>query len=170
MMTIGQAMLPEFETEMANTRKILERIPNDKLDWKIHDKSLTIGAVANHLADIPSWVDIMQSDSLDVAPVDGEPYQSPSETTTAAILELFDKNVGQALGILETVDDATLQGPWSLLQGGQTLMTMPRMAVIRIWVLNHSIHHRAHLCVYLRVNGIEVPGMYGPSADDPGMG
>jgi uncharacterized damage-inducible protein DinB len=169
-MTIGQSMLPEFEMEMAGTRKVLERIADDKLDWKIHDKSNTIGWVANHLADIPGWVEMtITEDALDVEPVEGQPYQSPKETSTTAILELFDKNVAQAKSLLETVEDATLFEPWSLQKQGETLMTMPRVAVLRTWVLNHTIHHRAHLCVYLRVNDIPVPGLYGPSADDASM-
>ncbi|MDA7980557.1 MAG: DinB family protein [Pirellulales bacterium] len=166
-MRIGQSMIPEFEAEMANTRKVLERIPDDKLDWKIHEKSNTIGWVANHLADIPGWVDMtINKASLDVAPVDGEPYQTPSESTTAAILALFDDNVAKAKPILEGVEDATLMQPWSLLQGGQELMTLPKLVVVRTWVFNHSIHHRAHLCVYLRVNDLPVPGLYGPSGDE----
>jgi uncharacterized damage-inducible protein DinB len=169
-MRIGQAMIPEFDMEMAGTRKVLERIPDEKLDWKIHDRSNTIGWVANHLADVPRWVDMTIShDSLDVEPVEGEKYKSPTEQTVAAILALFDKNVAQARPLLETVEDATLHEPWNLLKKGEEIMTLPRLAVLRSWVLNHSIHHRGHLCVYLRVNDIPVPGLYGPSADDPGM-
>jgi uncharacterized damage-inducible protein DinB len=169
-MTIGQSMLPEYDMEMAGTRKVLERIPEDKWDWKIHEKSNTIGWLANHLADIPGWVEMTIShDSLDVEPTSGQTYQSPTETTVAAVLKLFDANVAEGRALLETVDDETLFGPWSLLKGGETLMTMPRLACLRSWVLNHTIHHRAHMCVYLRVNDIPVPGLYGPSADDPGV-
>ena len=168
-MRIGESMLPEFDMEMANTRKVIERIPDAKLDWKIHEKSNTIGWVANHLADMPGWVDMTIShDSFDVEPVAGQPYKSPNETTVAAIMALFDKNVAQARTQIENVEDATLYEPWKLLKQGEELMTMPRLAVVRTWVFSHSIHHRAHLCVYLRVNDIAVPGLYGPSADDPG--
>ena len=166
-MRIGQSMIPEFDMEMANTRKVLERIPDDKLDWKIHDKSNTIGWVANHLADIPGWVEMTISHgAFDVEPVEGQPYQSPTEESTAAIVALFDRNVATARPLLEEVADDTLLSPWQLLRQGQPLMTMPRLAVVRTWVLNHSIHHRAHLCVYLRVNDVPVPGLYGPSADE----
>lgn len=169
-MRIGQAMIPEFEMEMANTRKVLEQIPDDKLDWKIHDKSNTIGWVANHLADIPHWIDMtINYDTLDVEPLAGQPYKSPSEQTTAAILSLFDKNVAEGRALLDTVEDAALNEPWRLLKQGAEIMTLPRLVVLRTWVLNHSIHHRAHLCVYLRVNDLPVPGLYGPSADEPGM-
>lgn len=169
-MRIGQSMIPEFDQEMAGTRKVLERVPNDKLNWKIHEKSNTIGWVANHLADIPSWVPMtVNHDSLDVAPPSGEPYKTPSHGTTAEILENFARNVAQARELLEAVEDDALHQPWSLLQGGEVVMTLPRIAVLRTWVLNHTIHHRAHLCVYLRVNDIPVPGLYGPSADDRAM-
>lgn len=166
-MRIGESMIPEFEMEMAGTRKVLERVPDDKLDWKIHEKSNTIGWVANHLADIPGWVDMTISHGeLDVEPEAGRPYQSPKEESTAAIVALFDRNVAQAKGLLQKVDDATLHAPWRLLRQGEEIMTMPRLAVLRTWVLNHTIHHRAHLCVYLRVNDVPVPGLYGPSADE----
>lgn len=169
-MRIGQSMIPEFDMEMAGTRKVLERVPDAKLDWRIHDKSNTIGWVANHLADVPRWVDMTIShDSLDVEPVRGEKYKSPTEQTVASIVDLFDKNVAAARPLLENVEDATLHEPWRLLKQGEEIMTLPRLAVLRMWVLNHSIHHRAYLCVYLRVNDIPVPGLYGPSADDAGM-
>ena len=169
-MRIGQSMIPEFDMEMANTRKVLERIPDAKLDWKIHDRSNTVGWVANHLADIPRWVDMAIShDSLDVEPVAGQPYRSPSEPTTAAIVALFDKNVAQGRTLLEGVEDVTLHEPWKLLKQGEELLTLPKLVVLRTWVLNHSIHHRAHLCVYLRVNDLPVPALYGPSADETGM-
>jgi uncharacterized damage-inducible protein DinB len=168
--SIGKTMIPEFEMEMGSTRKVLERIPDALLDWKIHERSNTIGWVANHLADIPNWVQMtIGQEAFDVEPVAGQPYRSPSESTIAAILTLFDNHVADARASLEQVDDATLMAPWKLLKQGQEIMTMPRVAVVRTWVLNHSIHHRAHLCVYLRVNDLPVPGIYGPSADDGGM-
>lgn len=169
-MRIGQSMIPEFDAEMANTRKVLERLPDDKLDWKIHEKSNTIGWVANHLADIPGWMDMtINKDSLDVDPPGGEPFRSPSLGTAAEILVLFDDNVAKARPILESVEDATLMEDWSLLKGGEEIMTLPKLVVVRTWIFNHSIHHRAHLCVYFRVNDVPVPGLYGPSADDAGI-
>ena len=169
-MSIGKSMIPEFDMEMANTRKMLERIPDDKLDWKIHEKSNTIGWVANHLADIPAWVDMTLShDAFDVEPEPGQTYQQPNEQSAAAIVALFDKNVSQARRLLEEVEDQKLHEPWKLLKQGEEILTMPRIAVIRTWVLNHTIHHRAHLCVYFRVNDVPVPGLYGPSADETDM-
>jgi uncharacterized damage-inducible protein DinB len=165
-MRLGQSMLPEFDLEMGNTREVLKCTPDDKLTWKVHDKSNTIGWVANHLADIPSWVEsAICHGSFDTEPVPGQPYRTPEYDTIEAILQAFDKNVSGARSLLEEVADETLHLDWSLLRQGSVLMTMPRLAVVRIWVLNHIIHHRAHLCVYLRVNGVSFPGMYGPTAE-----
>jgi uncharacterized damage-inducible protein DinB len=169
-MSIGQSLLPEFDHEMANTRKVLERIPEDKLSWKAHPKSNTIGWVGAHLANIPSWTELMlTSDSLDIAPPGAEPYRTPPATTVKAILEQFDTNVAKGRAALAAARDEEFFKPWSLLSGGKTVFTMPRIAVLRSFVFNHSIHHRAHLCVYLRLNNVPVPGMYGPSADEAGM-
>ncbi len=169
-MSISKSLLPEYDHEMANTRKVLERIPDDKLTWKAHPKSNTIGWVGMHLADIPSWVAMtLQHDSFDVAPPGKEPYRTPPATSRQAILGVFDKNVAAGRQAIAATDDDRFAEPWSLLSGGQTVMTMPRIAVIRTWVLNHSIHHRGHLCVYLRLNDVPVPAMYGPSADDSGQ-
>jgi uncharacterized damage-inducible protein DinB len=168
-MSMGQSLLPEFDMEMASTRKVLERLPDDKLDWKCHEKSNTIGWVANHLADILSWVDMtMNQGSFDVHPPGGEPYRSPSLTTRREIVDLFDRNCAAAREVLACADDARFAEPWSLLKSGETLLTMPKGVCIRLWVFNHSIHHRAHLLVYLRLNDAPVPGMYGPSADETG--
>ena len=169
-MSISQSLLPEFDHEMANTRKVLERIPEDKLGWKAHAKSNTIGWVGGHLANIPSWTVIaLTKDSLDIAPPGGEPYRTPKTETVKAILEQFDKNVAAGRAALVAARDEEFFKPWSLLSGGATVFTMPRMAVLRSFVLNHSIHHRAHLCVYLRLNNVPVPGLYGPSADEGGF-
>lgn len=168
-MTIGQNLLPEFDQEMAGTHKVLERIPDEKLDWKIHDKSNTIGWVATHLANLPSWaVMTIESDSLDVEPKDGEPFRMPTFDSVSEIVAAFDQNVTQARSLLESASDEEIHKPWSLLKAGETMFTMPKIAVIRTWVINHIIHHRGHMCVYLRVNDIPVPGLYGPSGDEQG--
>lgn len=168
-MSIAESILPEFEQEMAGTRKALQRIPDDKLDWKAHPKSNTIGWVSAHLAEIPGWVEgTLTQNSWDINPVGGEPYKSPTATSRQQVLDLFDKNVAAARkAIASTADDAFMQ-PWSLLSGGNPIITMPRLAVIRTFVVNHAIHHRAHLCVYLRLNDIPVPALYGPSGDEQG--
>jgi uncharacterized damage-inducible protein DinB len=169
-MSISQSLLPEFDHEMANTRKVLERIPEDKLGWKAHEKSNTIGWVGAHLANIPGWtVMTLTSDSLDIAPPGGEPYRTPPANSVKAILEQFDKNVAAGRAALVAAHDEEFYTSWSLLSGGAKVFTMPRIAVLRSFVMNHMIHHRAHLCVYLRLNDVPIPGLYGPSADEAGM-
>lgn len=166
-MSYADQILPEFEQEMANTRRVLERIPEDKLDWRAHPKSNTLGWNANHIAEIPGWVEgTLTLPHWDIDPVDGEPYRTPTLATRAEILEFFDNNVATAKQAITQVREESLGEPWSLLQQGQPVLTMPRAAVIRTFVLNHLIHHRAHLLVYLRLNDIPVPGMYGPSGDE----
>lgn len=167
-MSYAASILPEFDEEMANTRKVLERVPDDKLTWKCHPKSRTIGWNANHLAEIPSWVPgTLSGTSWDFAPPGGEPYQMPALTSRKEILDLFDRNVADARAALAAIrDDADMDVPWTLLEAGKEIATMPRSAVIRNFILSHIIHHRAHLLVYLRLNDIPVPGMYGPSGDE----
>jgi len=166
-MTYAETNLPEFDHEMANTRKVLERIPDDKLEWQPHPKSHTIGWNANHVADIPNWlVMVLTEPSLDIAPVGGERYPFPKLTSRHEILELFDRNVAAARKAITAVKDEDMGSPWTLSQGGQKFFTMPRAEVVRGMVLNHLMHHRAHLIVYLRLNDIPVPGMYGPSGDE----
>ena len=166
-MSYADTNLPEFDQEMASTRKVLERIPDDKLDWKAHPKSHTIGWNAIHLAELPGWLTmILNTTSLDVAPVGGEPYRLPSYGNRQEILDAFDRNVAAARQALVEVKDESVGVPWTLEMGGQPIFTMPRSAVIRSMVLNHLVHHRAILLVYLRLNDIPIPGMYGPSGDE----
>jgi uncharacterized damage-inducible protein DinB len=165
-MRYADLILPEFEQEMASTRQLIECIPDDKLEWRAHPKLNTIGWNANHLAEMPGWVrGIFSELSFDLAPVGQERYQSPKLTSRQAILELFDRNVADAKAAIKAVADDEVGKMWSLLDGGQPIVTMPRAAVMRAFVLNHMIHHRAHLSVYLRLNGVAVPGMYGPSGN-----
>jgi uncharacterized damage-inducible protein DinB len=166
-MTISEILLPEFDQEMANTRKTLERVPDDKLGWKPHPKSFAMGPLAQHIATMVGWAtDTIEKDSFDVAPAGQPPYQPPPIQSRAELLETFDQGVAKARAALAGASDERLMGPWSLLAGGKTMMTMPRIAVIRSFVLNHTIHHRAQLGVYLRLNDIAVPSIYGPSADE----
>jgi uncharacterized damage-inducible protein DinB len=165
-MNYAETILPEFDREIANTRKVLERVPEDKLDWQVHPKSHTLGWNANHLPEILGWVEgILTAPSWDIAPIGGEPYQSPKLTSRQEILDLFDRNVAAARKAIAAVKDDQMTQPWSLLKTGTPIFTMPRAAMIRGFVLNHLIHHRAILCVYLRLNNVLVPGMYDPSGD-----
>ena len=166
-MTISQTLLPEFDNEMANTRKTLERVPDDKFAWKPHPKSFALGPLANHVATLVGWTtDTIGKDSFDLAPPGGQGYRPPQAASRAELLSVFDDGVAKARAALAGASDEELLKPWSLLNGGQLLMTMPRAAVIRNFVLNHIIHHRAQLGVYLRLNEIPVPSIYGPSADE----
>jgi uncharacterized damage-inducible protein DinB len=166
-MSLAETLLPEFDQEMASTRKVLQRIPDDKMDWRAHPKSNTIGWNANHLAESVEWISgVLTTPSFDVAPPGGPRYQSPKLKTTGEILALFDRNVAAARKALEAATDEAMAEPWSLLEDGKPYFTMPRSAAIRTYGLSHLIHHRAILCVYLRLNGIPVPGMYGPSGDE----
>ncbi|MCA9171472.1 MAG: DinB family protein [Planctomycetales bacterium] len=169
-MTIGQSMLPEFDHEMATTRRVLERVPEDKLDWKAHEKSNTIGWLANHLVEIPSWTGMtINIDELDIDPPGGKPYETPKLSSVQEMLAAFDKHVTEARAVLENVDDAKLFTDWTMLKGGEKIFSMPKLGCIRTWVLNHMIHHRAIMAVYLRLNDIPVPSIYGPSGDETGM-
>jgi uncharacterized damage-inducible protein DinB len=160
------ALLQEFDMEMANTRKSLERIPAN-FGWKPHSKSMTLGRLATHLAEIPSWAQVtLGADEFDVSPPGAPPYQPPALKTRAEVIALFDKNMATARTAFEQAKDEDLMKPWSLKAGGQPLMTLPRAAVLRGFVLSHNIHHRAQLGVYLRMNNVKVPSIYGPSADE----
>ena len=168
-MAINQAMLPEFDHEMANTRKTLERVPDGKFAWKPHEKSSAMGGLATHLANLPSWTSYtIDQDSLDIAP-NGEPQRATPLNSQTELLETFDKNVAAARAALAGASDEHLFKPWTLLANGKTVLTLPRVAVLRGFVLNHLIHHRAQLGVYLRLNDIPVPSIYGPSADEGSM-
>jgi uncharacterized damage-inducible protein DinB len=166
-MSYAESLLPEFDQEMASTRKVLERVPDDKLDWQPHPKSHTIGWNANHLANLPDWlVHTLTTPSLDIAPVGGEPYQMPKMASQAEILETFDRNIAAGRAAIAAATDQDVSTMWTLERAGKPIFTMPRSSVVRSVVLNHMIHHRAILCVYLRLNDIPVPGMYGPSGDE----
>jgi uncharacterized damage-inducible protein DinB len=164
---IAQSLLPEFEQEMAGVRKTLERVPDDKFDYKPHPKSGSLGWLAGHLANLPSWtVFTLQQDSLDLAPAGGQQFKLPETKNRKQLLDVFDKNVADARQALTNATDDQIMKPWSLLKTGQTIMTMPKVVVLRSFVLNHIIHHRAQLGVYLRLNDVPVPSIYGPSADE----
>jgi uncharacterized damage-inducible protein DinB len=169
-MTISQMLLPEFEMEMAKTRTAIERVPMDKLAWKPHEKSMTLGHLAGHLAEIPGWGALtINQDTFDIAPPGAPPYAPPAFTTSKQFLDLFDKNVGSMRAALAGASDETLGKPWSLLKSGTNIFTMPRVAVLRNMIMNHNIHHRAQLGVYFRLSGVPVPSTYGPSADEGNM-
>lgn len=169
-MSLSQALLPEFDQEMANTRKSLERVPDDKFSWKPHAKSGSMGWLAGHLANIPEWALVtIVNDNFDMNP-GGKGFQPPPEPKNRKeLLEVFDKHVAAARAALVKASDADLAKPWAFLNNGVTVFSMPRSTCLRTWVMNHNVHHRAQLGVYLRLNNIPVPAIYGPSADEDGM-
>lgn len=166
-MPISDSILSEFDQEMAGTRKTLERVPTEKFDWKPHEKSMSMGGLATHLSNLPSWTTYtLERDSLDLAP-GGQ--QLPPATIPASADELlatFDSNVKTAREVIARTADQDFMKMWQLQRNGVTLMTLPKVAVLRGFVMNHNIHHRAQLGVYLRLNDIPVPSIYGPSADE----
>ena len=164
---MSESLVNEFDQEMAGTRKTLERVPEEKFDWKPHEKSGSMGWLAAHLANLAGWAGTtINQDSLDLAPGGKQIQPPPPPKSRKELLEAFDKNVAEARKAIASASDATLLKPWSLLQNGKVLMTMPRIACLRGFVVNHTIHHRAQLGVYLRLNNIAVPALYGPSADE----
>jgi uncharacterized damage-inducible protein DinB len=166
-MPISDALLPEFDQEVKSTRKCLERIPDDKFTYKPHPKSFDMGSLAIHIATMLGWgVTTINSDSFDYAPVGGEPYVPPSVKTNGELLALFDKGAADFRAAIAAADDNTMMKPWSLLGGGAVVFTMPKIACIRGMIMNHIVHHRGQLSVYLRLNDIPVPALYGPSADE----
>lgn len=165
-MPLNQALLPEFDHEMANTRKSLERVPDNKLGWKPHNKSMSMGGLATHLATINHWAEaIIAQDSFDVSNAPPQPEMKSNKE----IVDTFDKNTAAARKAIAGAADDALMKPWSLLSKGQNIFTLPRIAVLRSFIMNHTIHHRAQLGVYLRLNDIPVPSIYGPSADEGNM-
>ena len=162
-MPISQAILPEFDQEMANTRKILERVPDGKADYKPHEKSMSLARLATHVAELPSWA----KTTLETEVLEMQPGTQPNIVTTRAeLLALFDKGVAEARERIAATSDAEWGKNWQFKFAGQTIISMSRAEVMRITVMNHLIHHRAQLGVYLRLNEVEIPGMYGPSADE----
>jgi len=162
-MTIAQALRAELQHEAANTRKVLALIPEDKPDWTPHAKSFTIGKLAVHTADMHTWVGVTVRDTeLDFAKSGAQPTFS----STAALLAMFDAAVADAMDALDGVSDEDLQVVWTLRMGAHVILAMPRANVLRSFVFNHIIHHRAQLTVYLRMLDIPIPGLYGPSADE----
>jgi uncharacterized damage-inducible protein DinB len=165
-MGLSESLLPEFDHEMANTRKTLERVPDEKFDWKPHEKSFPMGSLAGHLANLPSWGSLtLSSDSFDMAP-GGESVKTPALNSGKDVLTTFDENVAATRAAIASASDQDLFKPWTLLSNGNTILTLPKIAVLRSFVMNHIIHHRAQLGVYLRLNDIAVPSIYGPSADE----
>ena len=170
-MSISAALLPEFDQEIDGARRTLERVPEDRFDWKPHPRSGSMIWLAGHLANVPYWAIItIQQDELDLMPGGKPRPQPPAPTSVDQLLAEFDQRAREARAAIAGAADADFVKPWSLLRNGVTVMTMPKAAVLRTFVMNHLIHHRAQLGVYLRLNDIPVPSIYGPSADENPVG
>jgi uncharacterized damage-inducible protein DinB len=166
-MAIKESILPEFDHEMKTTRKLLERIPEQSAGWKPHAKSMSLGHLGVHLSQLPMWGSMtMKQTELDMSPPGGPAYTTPEFESTGALLATFDEHVRQAREAIAAASDQDFMVPWTLKNGGQTIFTMPRVACLRSFVVNHVIHHRGQLSVYLRLNDVPVPSIYGPSADE----
>lgn len=166
-MRIADTILPQFDYETATTRKVLARLPEDQLEWAPHPKSMPLGRLAGHLAEIPGWVGpTLQASELDMNPPGGKAYERLVATDRASLLATFDRFVAAAKSTIAATEDPVFFEDWSLKNGGQVFFTQPKIAVLRTFIISHSIHHRAQLCVYYRLLDIPVPSVYGPSADE----
>jgi len=163
MLAIKSGLLAEFDHEMGATRRLLERLPEDRLGWKPHDRSMSLGGLGTHLASIPHWGEaILESGSFDLAQA---PPPNVEKTSRGAILEAFDSATNVTRALMDKTDHEYL-APWVLKRGTQEVFAMPRVSAFRTFVINHVIHHRGQLTVYLRLNNVPVPAIYGPSADE----
>ena len=162
-MTLSQRLAPEFEREIKTTRKLLERVPMDKFTWTPHEKSMPLGRLASHIAEMPSWVTgTVQLEFMDID-ANYKPWIAASHDE---LLSNFDSYAAEAGKALSGVSDEDLGKRWALRMGGQELFAGPREEVIRTLILSHIIHHRGQLSVYLRLLDVPVPSIYGPSADE----
>ena len=167
-MPIVDALLPEFDHEFATTRKLLERVPDAELGWKPHEKSMSLGQLATHVANIGGFwcTETMNASFYDVAATSDPEARLPPAASREALLKHFDEKIKLARAAVAGKTDAEMMAPWTLKSGGQQVFTMPRVVVYRSFIMNHMIHHRGQLSVYLRMRNVPLPSIYGPSADE----
>jgi uncharacterized damage-inducible protein DinB len=165
-MAIAESILPEFDHETATTRTLLERVPEVRGSWKPHDKSMSLGELAMHIANIPVWASVtLERKDFDMNPAEGQQIMTPPFESSLQLLRTYDANVGAARTLVARTSDGEFMAQWTLKSGGKTLYSMPRVAVFRSFVLNHAVHHRGQLSVYLRLLDVPIPNIYGPTAD-----
>jgi uncharacterized damage-inducible protein DinB len=163
-MSIADSIMQEFAVEAGTTQKYMERLPDGKLAWKPHEKSMSLARLATHVAEIPSWIRIIvSSDELDLAAREPRPQELNSQKE---IFDIFRAQVEDSKKALAGKSDQELMLPWKLKMGSQVILELPRAVALRSLVMNHFIHHRGQLSVYLRLSGVPVPATYGPSADE----
>jgi len=157
-------LIAELKMESASTRKMLERVPTTKLEWRVHDKSMKLGRLAMHVAEINHWVcRVMDAEDFDFAQAN---FGSQPVESTEAILKEFDGQLAKAIESLEKAEEASLDAIWTVRRGDQIFYQLPKKVGLRNFAYNHLYHHRGQLSVYLRLIDVPVPGMYGPSADE----
>lgn len=165
-MTLADSLLPEFDREMATTRRLIERVPDEHLDWQPHPKSMRLGRIAEHLGELAMWGRVTITErGVDLETMTKPPGHTPPATRDA-LLAAFDGHVQGARAALIGLTDAQLAAPWTLRQGAKEFFTMPKSTCWRTFVMNHVVHHRGQLSVYLRMLDVPVPSIYGPSADE----
>lgn len=166
-MTLGQMLAAELNQEAGSIRKMLERLPTEKMSWKPHEKSMSLERLAGHLIEMMLWTGpTINTDELDFAKVD---YKPTTYANASELVADFDKHLAETLEILNNAPNEIMGNNWSLKQGEQIYFTMPKAVVMRAFVMNHIIHHRGQLSVYMRLLDIPVPSIYGPSADEGAM-
>lgn len=167
-MNIVDAIIQEYAYEAANTRKTLERVPEGQFGWKPHQKSMTLGQLVSHIAETPTWVPMMiQTDVFELRMEEYTPFQAANR---AELLKTYDANVAQAVNALTGQSDAHMMAIWRMKVGDKVILELPRVAVVRSMLINHTIHHRGQLTVYLRMHDVPLPSLYGPSADEQTFG
>jgi uncharacterized damage-inducible protein DinB len=165
--TLGSAFLAELEQEAKVAREVLSRVPADKFDWKPHEKSMSFGKLASHVAEMVGWTGpTLEHPELDFSKMEYKPFEPQ---TTEELLDFFDKNLYAAVEVLRNMSDEQFMESWTLRNGETVYFTMPKVVAMRSFVMNHIVHHRGQLSVYLRLNDIAVPSIYGPSADEGAM-
>lgn len=164
-MSINDALLPEYDREMTHTRRLLERLPEDRFAWRPHESSRTLGELAAHIAGLPRWaLAVLDAGVFDVD-LDAGRLQTPAPGSRGGLLEAFDRHAAAARAALAARTDPEYLARWTLRKDGENVCTLPKAAVIRTMVLNHLVHHRGQLTVYLRLLGVALPPLYGPTAD-----
>ncbi len=167
-MSIAERLLPEFDSEMKTTRTLLEVLPEDQATWKPHPKSFSLADLATHVANLVTWTGATMRDTeLDLSPPGGPAWTPPKYSSKQALLETFDQNVAEARAALAASPDEAFSVAWTLKNGGHEIFSMPRIACMRFFIMNHLIHHRGQLSVYLRLLDVPLPRIYGPTADTP---
>jgi len=165
-MSIAASLLPELEHEANTTRALLANIPDADAAWQPHPKSMSLGRLGAHLRDLAGWLELITTTTeFDMSPPGGDRWTSAPFTTTANVLTEFDAAIERGRAALAACTDAAMMEPWSLKAGGQAIFTLPRIVVLRTWTLNHMIHHRGQMSVYLRLRDVPLPSIYGPTAD-----